>query len=564
MWCDQELTIATDTETTGLAETDRMFGYSIAGSTGQEFIRSKPTMAFKDMARDQRRVWLFQNALYDLRMFEYEDVHFEGPVVDIGVLARILKNDYLKAKDYSLAAQAKRHLSIEKIDAVEEEIKAKDLYEVRKDYFGNEYKSKRYDWVDPELMSKYASMDARLTYDLYKYYVSRLDADDERVANNEIALTKVIHKMQRTGMRIDKDYTLRAYYYENEKVKEAKQKYKAATGQEFVNSAKSIEKALGITLPTTDKGNPTLTDDVIDTLVTKYPSLELVRSIRYHEKRISTYYENYLNFQHNGIIHPSYHQYGTRTGRFSASNPNVQNIPHEEESQDPFVVRGCFIPHEGDVFVSIDYKAQEFRIALDYAGETKLIEDIMHGADPHQATADMVGLPRKQAKNCTFAALYGAGPVKFASMIGSSEAEARSILNKYFSKLYKLEQTLWQIQTVGKTRGYVKNWLGRKLRSDYDHCYALPNHLIQSSGADVMKKAMVSLSKMLPKEVKMVCSIHDELVFSMPESMLYIVPDIQKVMESQYQSISNMVLHTDAKFSRKSLAVRDMEKINGA
>jgi DNA polymerase-1 len=552
---------AIDTETTGIEETDRLFGYSVAGQDWEYFKRSKPNELLTQLTQDSSRTWIFQNALFDMRMFGYEGIEFAGDVIDIGIMARLVKNDYLGTRDYSLAAQAKRHLSKEKIDEVAKVVKEKKLYEIRKDYFGNEYKSPRYDWVDADLMHNYASMDARLTYDLYQFYKTKLDTDDKRVLDNEVKLTKVIYKMERTGLKLDVDYTKRAYYYENELLELAKNKYKEHTGHEFVNSAKSIEKHLGIKLPTTDKGNPTLTDDVIDELIGTYPSLEYVRNIRYNEKRISTYYENYLNMQKDGIIRPSYHQYGTRTGRFSSSNPNIQNIPHEEESTEPYVVRGCFVPHDGDVFVSIDYKAQEFRLALDYAGEHALIKAIMNGADPHEATAQMVGLPRKQAKNCTFAALYGAGPAKFALMTGMTEAQARQTLNIYFARLPRLEHFLWQVQQVGKSRGYVKNWLGRKLRADYEHCYALPNHLIQSSGADVMKKAMVELFTWLPKEVKMVSSIHDELVFSMPESMLKIVPDIQKTMESQYQPKNGMVLHTDAKFSRKSMAVRDMEKL---
>lgn len=553
-------TVAIDCETSGLEETDRLFGYSLADSQVSQFIRSKPRQDLRDAVKDNKRTWLFQNALFDMRMFGYEGLEFQGDVIDIGVLARIIKNDYIGTKDYSLAAQAKRHLNQQKIDEVAKAIKEKNLYEMRKNFFGEEYKAPRYDWVDQDLMHNYASMDARLTFDLYQYYKTKLDTDDKKVVDNETALTKVIHKMQRTGVKLDVEYTKAAYYYENKKLTEAKYLYKQTTGHEFVNSAKSVEKHLNVQLPSTEKGNPTLTDDVIDLMVSAYPQLELVRKIRYHEKRISTYYENYLNLQHNGTIHPNYHQYGTRTGRFSSSNPNIQNIPHEEESQEPCVVRGCFVPHDGDVFVSIDYKAQEFRMALDYAGEHKLIRDIMNGADPHQATADMVGLPRKQAKNCTFAALYGAGPAKFATMIGSSEAEAKSILDKYFQGLPRLDQLLWQIQSVGKTRGYVKNWFGRKLRADYNHCYALPNHLIQSGGSDVMKVAMVRLSEMLPKEVKMVVTIHDELVFSMPENMLYIVPEIQRAMESVYEPQNGMKLETEAKVSYESLAVRDFKK----
>lgn len=542
-----------DTETTGLEESDRMFGFSIANDTNASFFRNKPDHLQRRLLQDPTITWIMQNALFDMRMASYEGIEFNGPVIDIGIMARILKNNR-GPKDYSLAAQSKRHLFQNKITEVEEHIKAYDLYETRKDFFGEEYKVPCYQKVERTLMDKYGAMDARLTYGLYQYYLIQLDEDDMRVVENESKLTKVLHKMERTGIKLDKTYTVRAWHHESEKKAEALTNFKESTGHEFVNSGVAIEKALGIELPRTEKGNPTLTDDVIDAMISDHPTLALVRAIRYHDKRLTTYYTNYLNSQRDSIIRPSFHQYGTTTGRFSSSNPNIQNIPAEDDGEYP--VRGCFVPHEGDIFLSIDYKAQEFRLALDYAGETKLIRDIMDGADPHQATADMVGLPRKQAKNCTFAALYGAGPKKFALMTGMSEQEAKSVLMTYFARLPKLERFLWQVQKTGKSRGYVKNWFGRKLRADYNHCYALPNHLIQSSGADTMKCAMVNME--LPPQVKMVATIHDELVFSMPEKDLTLVPFIQQIMESQYKPFNGMVLHTDANISRGTLAKKDM------
>ncbi len=556
----QERVIAFDTETSGLEETDRLFGYSVATRHNQSFVRTTDLASIKQLAQDPERTWLMNNALFDMRMAGYAGVEFVGPVIDIGVMARLLKNDYIGTRDYSLAAQAKR-FGWEKNSEVDKYIKENGLYEERRDYFGQVYKSPRYDWVPEDMMSRYAAQDARLTYDLYLQYSSLLSPEEMQIVEMESKLTKVIYKMERTGICLDIPYTLKAMYHERELANVARAKYHEATGHDFVSSAKSVEKHLGITLPTTDKGNPTLTDDVIEDLVGTYPSLELVRTIKYHDKRISTYFENYMNAQYKGIVRPSFHQYGTRTGRFSSSNPNIQNVPAEEDGE--FTVRGCFIPHPGDVFVAIDYKAQEFRLALDYAGETKLISQIMEGHDPHQATADMVGLPRKQAKNCSFAALYGAGPAKFALMIGQTEAQAKKILITYFSKLSKLENLLWHIQKVGKTRGYVKNWIGRKLRADYNHCYALPNHLIQSSGADVMKMAMVEIAEYLKDKpmIKMIATIHDELVFSMPESELHHVRELQRIMESQYKPKNGMVLHTDASISRKTLAKRDMEPL---
>lgn len=557
--------IAIDTETTGLEETDRPFCATISGKDFNIYTEDRDMVS---KLLDTSDLVFAQNAKFDTRMLSHWGVNmFTKPVYDTNIMARILRNDYLK---YSLADQAKR-IGLAKSTEVDAEVKKHKLYETRRNFFGEEYKVPRYDRVDREILKRYALLDSELTYKLGMNYLERMDTRDKQVMLMESNLTPVCYGMERRGLQLNVDYTLKAYHYEKQLLESKLDIINSMLGCEFTDSAKAIQKHLSYQLPLTDANNPSLTDDVIDYILSAGGTtprdstiLGLVREIRWFKKRINTYYESYLNRKDtSGIIHPTMWQAGTRTGRFSYSDPNLQNMPSEETSSAEYVIRGCFIPRLGNVFVSIDYMAQEYRIMADYAGEQDIIKAVMAGKDFHQVTADMFGVTRKQAKTVNFLTLYGGGPQKLADTLGITLAEATRLRTKYFSALPKVEKLIDDVIATGRGRGYVYNWLGRKLYAEKEHCYALPNHLIQSSGADTMKLAMIEISSFISgKEIEMVLSVHDELVFEMPEGLLSTVKQIQEIMETVYQSRNGMRLKTSASFSRVSLAKRDMVDLN--
>ncbi len=560
---------AFDTESTGIEETDVPFGFSWADSKSQEFLDERVVSNTWDIASnlfaDSSRIWYAQNAKFDKRMLEAKGIKITGKIYDIAIAARVLRNDYL-GKAYSLEAQAKRH-GMEKDKTVELYIKDNGLIETRRNYFGVEYEAPRYDRVPLDMMNKYAAHDARITKDLATIYNSKADSDDRRIIEMECELTDVCYNMERVGVKLSEEYTLKALYHERDKLTQLKEKFKDATGKDFVNSAKSIEPLLGFSLPRTESGNPSLTDDVIDSLVhqgkgaTIFP---LVQDIRYYDKRISTYYESYLNkMDRKGFIHPTMWQAGTRTGRFSYSDPNLQNIPKEEDSIDPYVVRGCFVPRSTDhVFLSFDYSQMEYRLMAAYANEAEIIRQVMLGEDFHKVTANIFGVTRKQAKTLNFAILYGAGKEKLAYMLGVPVEEAEGLRSRYFMAMPNVEQLVWRIKKIGKERGYVKNWLGRKLFADYQHTYALPNHLIQGGGADVVKKAMVECSRAIDKDCLMVLQVHDQLVFDTPKELIKPTINIVKeIMENTFPTKNGMKLTVDVSMSEVSFAERDMRKV---
>lgn len=559
-----------DTETTGLEHHDLPF--SVIIDDGRETFYFDERVVtdlwtnphFTSLLK-QPHQWVYQNAKFDMRMLARRGVLPIGVHHDIAVQARIQKNDYYGSKAYSLAAQGKR-IGDDKFDTVKKHIADHNLYETRKDFFGVEYDQPRFDWVPLEVIAPYAKQDAKLTRKLKLHYDGLMDAEDFRVMEMERALTPVVFKMEQLGVMLDERYTLAAYYNELEHLNNLKGTYAKLAGLTYTNSATSIQKALDVVLPKTEKGNPSLTDDDIedflssDTVSEKDKTIVgLVRNIRHFDKRISTYYVSFLNKKtKQNTIHCTMWQGGTRTGRFSSSDPNLQNVPKEEDSTEPYVVRGCFVPRPGHVFVSMDYSQMEYRMMAAYANEVSIIERVMKGEDFHQVTADLFGVTRKTAKTLNFAILYGAGEEKLAFMLGVAREEARRLKLKYFMALPRVEKLIDDVIRTGKSRGYVKNWLGRKMRAEFFFAYALPNHLIQGGGADVVKTAMIRIDKEFP-DVKMVLQVHDQLVFDMTPDQYVHIPRIKEIMESVW-TMNGMKLEVDVSWSARSFAERDMTK----
>ena len=558
--------IAIDTETTGLEETDRPFCATISGKDFNIYTEDRDMVS---KLLDTSDLVFAQHAKFDARMLSHWGVNmFTKPVYDTNIMARILRNDYLK---YSLADQAKR-IGLSKSTEVDAEVKKHKLYETRRNFFGEEYKTPRYDRVDREILKRYALLDSELTYKLGMNYLERMDTRDKQVMLMESSLTPVCYGMERRGLQLNVDYTITAYHYEKQLLESKLDIINSMLGCEFTDSAKAIQKHLSYQLPLTDANNPSLTDDVIDYILSAGGTtprdstiLGLVREIRWFKKRINTYYESYLNRKDaSGIIHPTMWQAGTRTGRFSYSDPNLQNMPKEEDSEEPFVVRGCFKPRDGYSFISLDYSQMEYRMLADYANEKDVIRRVMEGADFHQVTADMFGVSRKQAKTINFACLYGAGVDKLSTMLGTTKHEASRLRDRYFMALPNVERLIDDVISTGRSRGFVQNWYGRKMYAQKEFCYALPNHLIQGGGADVVKLAMIEVEKELRgSDIHMVLQVHDQLVFEYPTGMDNTkLKRVKEIMENTYVPRNGMKLTVDISESTTSLAERSMVKIN--
>lgn len=380
------------------------------------------------------------------------------------------------------------------------------------------------------------------------------------VYNNEMALIECIGAMEDRGICIDYKYVTEGLKYEQSEIERAKAAFKEETGYEYQDSPKFFKGLFderGELYGRTDKGNASFAGDVLEKLNT--PTARLINRIRYHEKRAGTYWSSFLYYaDSDGILRATPNAAGTVTGRFSYRNPNLQNLPKEDEEEDkdkPYVIRGSFKPRQGHAFVSIDYSQQEYRLMLDYANERSLIKLVNEGMDVHEATAKMLGIPRKQAKTINFALLYGSGIATLAQMLGVTESEAKSLRERYFSKLPKVKEFIKAVMQRGSQNGFIRNWLGRRFwLNSFDFAYKLPNYLIQGSGADVVKRAMVETYKIAP----ILIQIHDEILYEIPERDFEKITLICDIMSSIYKPRNGLGLEVSVKHSFKSFANRDL------
>jgi len=579
-----------DCETTGLDFKARLFSIIIASREQSYYFNfhdygdGTPVLP-RSRIRAMQPVFLGQsifyisNAKFDLRMLRHEGLEVESHVFCTNALGRVLKNNYFGPKAYSLESWAQR-LGDAKDDAVMDYVVEHKLYSVENiPGKKKEFKRMRFWEVPASIMIPYGEKDAELHLKVGSHIAAGIKSlnapgspgNIQRLAENEAQLTKVCFDMEWAGIRIDRDYVRKAQAYEEEQISRFTERFRELSGETFRDSSSflaGVFKQAGYTdLPTTDKGNPSFTDDNLDDLGGDLA--QSVRDIRFHAKRVGTYYSSFLHYADGeDRIHPDMKQSGTETGRFSYADPNLQNVPKEENTTHattPSIVRCSFVPDPGDVFVMVDYSQQEFRLMLDYAGETKLIDAINQGADVHQATADMLGISRQYAKTVNFALLYGAGPAKMARMLSIPEFEARDLRALYFGRLPRVQRFITQVIDRGRARGYVVNWAGRRCHIDSpDYAYILPNHLIQGGGADVIKFAMVQIHALLQEKTggrsSMRLQVHDEVVFQFNPRDLELVPEIRRIMEGIYRPFNGMKLTTSCDHSWKSWGAPDKEK----
>lgn len=583
-----------DLETTGLNayQGDTIFGISLAVSDDRGFyfpVEFLPEL--KPIFDAPDKCWSAHNAKFDLGFFLAAGYTIAGPVYCTLTLARVQYNDHLS---YSLDACAKR-LGFEKDDAVKKYLEEHKLYEkVKIPGKKTIFKNYHFDQVPVEIMAPYAVKDAGLAKILLRHQFDtfaqwELTRAHKKVIGPVVELerkfTGVVVEMEKNGIRVDRAYCEQAAAHEASRIDLAKREFRALTGSDFVDSAKSLTEVFGrfgIDPGRTKKGNPSFTDAVLAKL--SHPVAHTVQTYRDAAKRSGTYFSSFLYYSaRNGRIHCSFNQGGTGTGRLSASSPNLQNLPANAEGEDcAFPARRAFVADPNHVLVSLDWKALEYYLLIDQAGQMDLIAEVKAGKDLHMATAELMGLSgptaRNTAKTINFMLLYQGGISKLAATLfecihdedtlkaicrrwlwGSRlkdgdaallkdlipaqvEADlvqlrkADELKKRYFAALPQVEAWVNGVIETAKRRGYVFNWLGR--RSHFPEAagaYKAPNYVVQGGGGDLMKTALVSMAGILAgRRSKLLLTIHDEVVLSMHEKELDLIPVIKEAMLDAY------------------------------
>ncbi len=373
--------------------------------------------------------------------------------------------------------------------------------------------------------------------------------------NIEIPLAKVLAEMEITGFLVDSD-GLKEYgeNLDNELQLLQKEIYKAV-GKEFnINSPKQLGEILfeDIKLP---KGKKTKNGystnaEVLESIRGLHPVVDLILNYRALSKLKSTYCDGMLKvIALDGRVHSRFNQVETRTGRISSLEPNLQNIPVRTDRGRE--LRRFFCAAEGCILIDADYSQIELRVLAHLADDKNMIDAFKNNLDIHAITASQVfGIPenmitpimRVRAKAVNFGIVYGISAFSLAKDIGVSRKEAQTYIDNYLMHYSGVEEYMRNTIKKAKDNKFVETIFGRRrylpelsssnfnLRSFGER--VARNMPIQGSAADIIKIAMINVSKRLREEnlkSKLILQIHDELIVEAPQSEANIALRILKI-----------------------------------
>lgn len=428
-----------------------------------------------------------------------------------------------------------------------------------------------------EDVAKYSGIDAEVTWKLYLTLLPKIQGNLKKVWALEMDVLSVLCDMELSGATIDQSMLgILAEQINKDKVEAEGRAYKVAGKAFSINSIPTKQQLLfgsvdgkpprikpnvKIKTALTPKGfeaaknhqeltqahysvssealefyrgKDTLVDALLDyqdlnklmtTYVTPYTGGEVKRVTNGKEKIVDR-----KSLLINGKVHTNFKSHGAETGRFSSSEPNLQNIPSRGEYGK--LVRNLFIAPKGYKLVVADYSQIEPRVIASFSNDEQLVKNYLNGGDIYTLIGDTMGLDRKAGKVLVLALSYGIGPDKIATSIGCSLKEAKALMNsfeaqfhdvtKYKAKeirLAKQRAPIPYVETIFGRRRYLPDLLSREqgLLSRAER--QAFNTIIQGSAADIMKLALVrahSCFKEMP-DINVILTVHDELVTVTPE-----------------------------------------------
>ncbi len=404
---------------------------------------------------------------------------------------------------------------------------------------------------------------AKFLYDTYEEFNNKLKSEElyDLYYDMEHPLIEVLANMEINGILVDKNVIEELKVDIKSRVKELEKNIYDLAGVEFnISSPKQLGEILydKLGLPKGRGKNAYSTaHDVLIKFKDINPIINVILEYRNLNKLLTTYLETFNDYVFDdGKIHTIYKQTGTRTGRLSSIEPNIQNIP--VRSEEGKQIRKAFIASDNSYLLSSDYSQIELRILAHISRSKSLQEAFINGEDIHTHVASdifdcdeskVTPNMRRTAKAVIFGIVYGISGYGLSENLDISATEGKKYIDKYLSLYPEVDEYMKAI--VAKTRdlGYVRTLFNRKreieeikntnylIRSMGDRM-AL-NTPIQGTAADILKLAMVKLYNLLKEKnfkTKMLIQVHDELIFDIPEDELEEVKELIKdTMENIYK-----------------------------
>jgi DNA polymerase I-like protein with 3'-5' exonuclease and polymerase domains len=522
-----------------VAVTDWSGYYPIAHEGGGNLDRKKVLKWFQGILNTPATK-IFHNAMYDVCWIRALGLSISGKIVDTMIASALVDENQMR---YDLNNCAKRYTGKGKNET--------ELYEAAKSW-GVDAKAEMY--ILPAIyVGAYAEKDAEITLELWQELKKEiLHQDLTSIFDLETELFPCLVDMRFLGVRVD---TESAHKLKEELLGEEKECLQLVKKETSVDvqiwAARSIAQVfqkLDLPFDRTEKtDSPSFTKNFLQNH--PHPLVKRIARAREINKAHTTFIDTILKHNHKGRIHAEINQLrgdngGTVTGRFSYSNPNLQQIPARDKEIGP-KIRSLFVPEKGHTWGCFDYSQQEPRLVVHYAtlqnlyGVDEVLESYKGGnADFHTIVADMAEIPRYQAKTINLGLFYGMGKNKLQAELGVSKEKAEELFRQYHNKVPFVKQLMDNVMQRAQDRGRIRTLLGRLCRfhlwepNQFGIHKALPhdtaltehgpgikraytykalNKLIQGSAADMTKKAMLELYKegIIPH-----IQVHDELDIS--------------------------------------------------
>jgi DNA polymerase I-like protein with 3'-5' exonuclease and polymerase domains len=538
--------------------------YPIAHEGGGNLDRRIVLEWFKKVcATDSYKI--FHNAMYDVCWIKAYGIQINGHIMDTMLMASLIDENRLW---YTLNSISYDYLR---------EVKDEKTLQQAAESWGIDPKSELYK-LPAMYVGNYAEQDAKLTLELFKALSREIQKKNlVEIFDLETQLFPCLIDMKFKGVCVDIE---RAHKLKQELSQQEElllSEVKKQTGIDVqIWAARSIAKVfdkLSLKYDRTEKTNsPSFTKNFLSTH--NNPVVQSIAKAREINKAHTTFIDTILKHQHRGRIHADINpirsdQGGTVTGRFSYSNPNLQQIPARNKDLGP-MIRSLFIPEKNHKWGCFDYSQQEPRLVVHYAATTEPIcfdpsvknivekfnEDTV---DFHQTVADMANISRTQAKTINLGLFYGMGKNKLQAELGlSKKEEAEDLFNQYHENVPFVRDLMNYTSRHAQSSGSIGTLLGRRCRftkwepnrfgmhkpMDYVEAertygrgqirraftYKALNKLIQGSAADMTKKAMLDLYKegIIPH-----IQIHDELDISVKDDQ-----EAKRIIEIMENAVS--------------------------
>ncbi len=359
----------------------------------------------------------------------------------------------------------------------------------------------------------------------------------------ELPLAKLLAEMEQTGVLVDLDALAGLGKEMTKELAAIEERARAVAGQEVnLASPKQLEHLLFDVLglkPTKKTKTGRSTDaEVLEALEDQHALPGVVLEHRAIAKLKGTYVDALPKLVHpkTGRIHTRWSQAVAATGRISSQDPNLQNIPIRTDLG--MMIRRAFVAPKDCVLVSADYSQIELRVLAHLSNDPVLVSAFQNNEDVHVRTAmEIFGVPKEgvtkvmrgQAKTVNFGVIYGMGETALAKRLDIPRTQAAKFIDAYFERYQGVRAFLDKTMAEAQKSEVVHTLFGRRrVVSDLRNTDRMrraqaeriaQNTPIQGTAADLLKLAMVHLQEPVVKGARMVLTVHDELVFEVPEAL---------------------------------------------